>query len=61
MISPGIFFQFFKILIFWIVREGGGGGGGVKGKKQSKMTKNSVMLHISGTVHQMVVIFGTHV
>ena len=33
-----------------------------KGKKWSKMTKNSsVLLHISGTVHHMIVIYGTHV
>ena len=40
MISPGFFFIFFNILIFWAVRKGMGGGGwgwgggrGVKGQK----------------------------
>ena len=37
--SPGGFFIFPKILIFWVVCGGEGGGGG---KKWSKMTKNSV-------------------
>ena len=36
MISQGIFFHFFKILIFWAVK------GGQKRKKWSKMTKNSI-------------------
>ena len=39
IISSSVFFQFFKILIFWVHREGGGGS---KGKKRSIMTKNSV-------------------
>ena len=34
-----IYFHFFKVLIFWIIREE---GGGVKGQKWPKMTKNSV-------------------
>ena len=35
---------------------------GQKGKKWSKMTKNSVChtLHISETRHHMIVIYGTH-
>ena len=48
MISPEIFFRFFKILIFWVFR-------GVKGQK---MTLNyqfqSVTLYISGTVDHIV-------
>ena len=35
IISPGFFFHFFKILIFWFVS-------GIKGKKWPKMTKNYV-------------------
>ena len=54
MISPGVFFIFFKILIFWIVK-------GLKGQKRSKMTKTSVTFNISGTIHHMIVICGTQV
>ena len=42
------FSHFFKVFIFWIVREGWEKG--CKGKKWSKITKNSVSLHISETV-----------
>ena len=51
--SPGAFFHFFKILIFWVMR-------GSKWKKWSKMTKFSVTLHIRGSIHYMIVIFGMH-
>ena len=37
-ISPGFFFHFFEIWIFWVVR-GGGGGGGVKGQKIAQNKK----------------------
>ena len=48
-------FQFFKILIFQDVR-------GVKGQKRPKLGKKLCLSHsVSGTVHQMIVIFGTHV
>ena len=113
IISPGVFFLFSKILIFWVVREAKGQKmvqndkklcllrsisqepylmwlsfmvhmckmiipPGVffifskfwffglswkeKGKKQSRITKNSVRhtLHISGTIHHMIFIYGTH-
>ena len=54
IISLGVFFNFFKVLIFWVVR-------GVKGQKNSQNDKKmSVMLHISGTIH-MIVIYGTQV
>ena len=33
----------------------------VEGKKWSKMRKNSVTLHISGIIHHMIFIYGTHV
>ena len=47
-----MFFQLFKILIFWVVRE-------VKGQKMVQITKKSVcQLHISGTIHYMIVIYG---
>ena len=50
--------MFFSILKFWF----SGLSGGWKGKKWPKMTKNSPSLTcISGTVHPMIVIFGTHV
>ena len=53
--SPGFLFQFFKILIFQFVR-------GVKGQKTVKNDKKfSVTLHISGTKHHMIVIYGAHV
>ena len=48
------FFIFLKILIFWVVR-------GIKRKKRSKWQKIlSVMLHIAGTIHYMIVIYGAH-
>ena len=39
------------------------GGWGLKGQKWSKMTKNSAVHHASysGTVHHVIVIYGTHV
>ena len=44
VISAGIFFIYFKILIFWAVREEGGegwgkGGGRVKGQKIAQNEK----------------------
>ena len=62
LISPGILKKFFfKFLIFGIIR--GGGGGRVKGQKMTQNAKKilSVLLHISGTIHHIVVIFGTRV
>ena len=51
MISPGFFFQFF------------GQVSRVKGQKIAQNDKNktitSVTCHISGTVHHMIIIFGT--
>ena len=62
MISPGVLFCFFKILIFWVIREGGGGGGGKRAKNGPKLEKSlSVALPFSGTIHHMVFIYGTHV
>ena len=54
MQSPG-FFSFFVILIFWVVK-------GVKGQKMVQNDKKilSVVLHISGTIHHMIFIYGTH-
>ena len=55
VISSGVFFHFYKILIFQIVR-------GVKGQNLVQNNKKfSVTLHISGTIHHMNVIYGTHV
>ena len=56
MISPGFFFHFFKILIFWVVS-------GVKGEKNDPNDKKImfVALHISGTIPHVTVIYGTHV
>ena len=60
IISPVVFFSFFQNFNLWVVR--GGGGRGVKGEKLSKMTKIlSVVFHISGTIHDMIVIYGTQV
>ena len=54
VISPGVFFHFHKIFIFQIVR-------GVKGQNLVQNNKKfSVTLQISGTIHHMNVIYGTH-
>ena len=58
IISPGAFLSFLKILIFRVIS-------GVKGQKEekkwSKMTKKNlpITLHISGTIHDMIVIYCT--
>ena len=44
MISPGAFFHFFKILIFWVVRR-------VKGQKWPRMTGKSVLLSALCTLY----------
>ena len=57
MISPGaFFFHFFKTLVFWVVSE-------LKGQKMSQTDKiiMSVVLYILGTIHHMIVIYGTQV
>ena len=47
------YFHFFKILIFWVLRE-------VKGQKTVQNDKKlCVVLHISGTMHYVIVIYGT--
>ena len=52
MISLGIFLFFF-ILFFWVAR-------GVKGQKITQNGKTlSVMVHISGIIHHMLVLYGT--
>ena len=55
MISPWIFFHFYEILIFWVVR-------GVKGQKVAQNKKLQLHLSraiISGTVYHVIIIFGT--
>ena len=48
-------FHFFKILIFRVVRR-------VKGQKVVQNDKKFCLLHsISGTIHHMIFIYGTHV
>ena len=59
IISPGIFFIFFNILIFGIIRGKGSGKREKNGPKWQKIL--SVSLSISGTIRHMIVIFGTHV
>ena len=50
-----IFFYFLKMLIFWVAI-------GVKGQKMTQHEKKlSFVLHISGTIHHMIIICGTHV
>ena len=49
-----VFFHFFKVFIFW-------NASGVKGQKWSKMTKNYVVLHGSGTIRHMIAICGAQV
>ena len=53
MISPGAFFKFCEIFIFWDVR-------GVKAQKMAKDDQKnlSVAVDISGTICHMVVIYG---
>ena len=53
MISPGVFFHFFDIFLFWAVK-------GVKGKKMAKYDKTnlSVAVDISGTMYHMILIYG---
>ena len=54
MISPYVFFTFFSNFNFWHQWC-------KKGKKRLKMAIMSVTLHISGSIHYMIMIFGTHV
>ena len=56
IISPCVFFIFSKFLIFWIVR-------GVKGQQMVQNDKKilSITLNISGTIHQMIIIYSTPV
>ena len=50
MISPQVFFNLFKILIFWVFK-------GIKGQKMVQNDKKfSVTLHISGTIYRMIFI-----
>ena len=48
------FLHFFQILILGV-------NSGVKGQKMAQNDKNYVTLHISGSIHHMIVIIGTHV
>ena len=57
MIASPDFFSF-KILVVWVIN---GVVGGAKNEKWSKLTKNSVSLHISETVPHVIMVFGTHV
>ena len=54
VISPGVFLNFLKIFIFGVVS-------GVEGHKMVQNDKNilSVALHVSETIHDMIVIYGT--
>ena len=55
IVSPSIFFDFFKILIFRVIN-------GLEGQKIAQNDKNvSVVHHISGTMHHMIIICGTQV
>ena len=53
IISPGVFFSFPK---FWFFRLLGRGKKAKNGPKWQKIL--SAMLHISGTIHHMIVIYG---
>ena len=55
IISPGFFFFNFSKLIFWVVWR-------VEMQKTVQNDKKilSVMLYISGTIHNMIAIYGTH-
>ena len=66
MISPGVFFIFSKFGFSGFLGCKGGGGGGEGSVKGQKMVQNakkilSVVLHISGVIHDMIFICGTHV
>ena len=55
IISPGFFLHFFKTFIFGV-------NSGIKEEKMAQNNKKlCVLFHISGSIHDMVVIFGTHV
>ena len=54
MISPDLFFYFFKILVLRVVKE-------VKGKKFSKMIKISVLLYIFGKSYIRGLSFMVHI
>ena len=64
IISPGMFFIFFKIYIFGIVRGGVGWVGGGRCVKGQKSTQNDKKFYLSHSAYQelyiMIVIFGTH-
>ena len=65
LISAGIFFIFFRILIFGIIRVEGKSLGGevlvIKGQKMAQNDKKFCLsLRIPGTIHHMIVIFDTH-
>ena len=55
MISPGAFFIFCLFSFFGLL-------GGVKGQKMAQDDKKimSVALHISGTIHHVIFIYGSH-
>ena len=55
IISPAVFFIFSKCWFFRVLR----GKSAKNGPKWQKIL--SVMLHISGIIHHMIVIYGTHV
>ena len=55
IVSPGFFFIFFKFWFFLLL-------GGSKCKNGPKWQKTlSVVLYISGSIHHMIFIYGTHV
>ena len=56
IISPGIFLHLFQIFIFVVSSE-------VKGQKMTQNDKKimSVVFHIAGSIHHMIVVFGIHV
>ena len=57
IISPGVFFIFSKFWFFGFWR-----GKSIKnGQNDKKFSRLEVTLHFSGTIHQMIVIYGTHV
>ena len=54
IISPGFFFSFSKFWLFGLL-------GGKRAKNGPKWQKSlSIALHVSGTIHHMTVIYGTH-
>ena len=59
MVHISCFFSHFSQILIFRVNSGVKGQKKKKKKKRAQKYKNSVMLHISGTIHHMIIIYGT--